>query len=91
MVGQAAHWSLRNQVKNGFSAPSLELFLAQWIRVLSQVILWEPLQAFIVSLAQFHDAVGTLAQSGVLPGVAIKAHADDTSSQSARATKKQKV
>ena len=38
--------SLRNQAKNGLSAPSLEYFLAQWIRVLSQLILWEPLQSF---------------------------------------------
>ena len=88
---QAAQWSLRNQVKNGFSAPSLELFLAQWIRVLSHLILWEPLQAFSAPLAQFHDAVATLAQSGVLPRVAITAHFDDTSSQLARAIKKQKV
>ena len=88
---QAAHWSLRNQAKNGFSAPSLEFFLAQWIRVLSQLILWEPLQAFSAPLTQFHDVVATLAQSGVLPGVDIKAHSDDTSSQAARATKKQKV
>ena len=59
--------------------------------MLSQLILWEPLQAFSVSLTQLHAVVATLAQCGVLPGVAIKAHSDDTSSPSARATKKQKV
>ena len=40
---------------------------------------------------QFHDAVATLAQSGVLPGVAINVFSDDSSLQSARAVKKQKV
>ena len=60
------------------------------MRVLSQLILWEPLQSFSAPLTQFHDAVATLAQSGVLPGIAINATYDDASS-SARAAKKQKV
>ena len=55
-AAQAAHWSLRNQAKNGFSAPSLEHFLSQWIRVLSQLILWEPLQSLSGPLSQFHNA-----------------------------------
>ena len=89
-AAQATHWSLRNQAKNGFSAPLLEPFLAQWTRVLSQLILWEPLQSFSAPLTQFHDAVATLAQSGVLPGVAINVTCDDSSS-SPRAAQKQKV
>ena len=35
--------------------------------------------------------MATLAQSGILPGVAINVFSDDTSLQSARAVKKQKV
>ena len=71
-ITQAAHWSLRNQAKSGFSAPSLEHFLSQWIRVLSQLILWEPIQSFSGPLSQFHDAVarwrtaGWVGQSGLV-------------------------
>ena len=89
-AAQAAHWSLRNEGKNGFSDASLEHFLAQWIRVLSQPILWEPLHSFSAPLMHFHDAVATLAQLGVLPGLAINVTCDESSS-SASAAKKQKV
>ena len=89
-AAQAAHWSLCNQAKNGFSAPSLEHFLSQWIRVLSQLILWEPLQSLSGPLSQFHNVVATLSQFGVLPGIAIRVTCDD-SSLSERATKKQKT
>ena len=87
---QAAHWSLRHQVKNGFFAPSIEQFLSQWLRVLSQLILWEPLHFLSGPLSQFHNAIATLSQSGVLPGIAIRVSCDDASLTD-RAAKKQKT
>ena len=64
--------------------------MSQWVRVLSQLILWEPLQSLSGPLSQFHNAVATLAQSGILPGIAIRVACDD-SSLCERATKKQKT
>ena len=55
------------------------------------VILWEPLHSFSMSFTQFHDVVATPAQSGVLPGVTIKVHGEESSEQITRAAKKQKV
>ena len=58
--------------------------------MLSQLTLWEPLQSLSKSFSRFHDAVATLAQVGILPGVAIQVQSDDTSEQLSTAHKQQK-
>ena len=90
-AAKAAHWSLRNQVKNKVSFPSHEHFLSQWMCILSRPITWEPLEALSKVLLQFHDALATLSQSGVLPGATIFTQADVSAETATREKKRQRI
>ena len=90
-TARAAHWSFRNPVKQQAILPNRDSFMSQWIRVLSQVILWEPLHSMSAPLLQFHDALATLSQTGALPTGIVTAQVDDSSNQDKYVAKKRRT
>ena len=90
-IARAAHWSFRNLVKQQAILPNGDSLLSQWSRVISQVVLWEPLHSMSAPLLQFHDALATLSQTGALPKGIVTAHVDDSSSQDKHIAKKRRT
>ena len=90
-TARAAHWSFRNLVKQQAIWPNRDSFLSQWIRVLSQVILWEPLHSMSAPLLQFHDALAILSQTRALPTGIVTAQVKDSSNHDKQVAKKRRT
>ena len=61
------------------------------MRILTQIVAWEPLQHVSKPLLTFHNSLASLSQTGALPTTRIHVASDNSEAQASRAMKKHRA